>query len=617
MGLLFADTGANVNLREKQQLAHWHHAQCKACPLQTQPGRLAATGVERPLIYCLGEAPSKTEIAEGEQFIGDNGQLLRPRLPKRLLSQIRWNYVVRSRLSQNRVIPEQSEIECCRPSVVADIERSKPLAIFGFGNVPLNWVSGFNGIAVWRGRRMPVRVGKHTCWYYAMLHPYLVLKGRREDDKAETDPDFIGTEDERMLCFDLERAIADVEAGLPEPVVHDEEMVRAGVEIVTDCDAPALRKIESFLKAAAREPALGLDYETNCLRPYAANAKVLTAAVAASFGTLAFSFDHREASWSATHRAALQELWYRFLDRCSSNKVVHNLGFEMEWTAVMFGKELLRRGKWDCTSIQANVIDERTGKMKPGPFSLEFLVQQHFGFNLKKLANVNRASLDKESLERVLRYNGPDAKYHLKLWQRQNEVLKADGLEDVYKLSLRRVPTCILAQVLGVPVNQKVVKQLEKKYGDRIAEIEKKIAKLPIAGDFYRKYHREFNPYSAQKDVLAVFRDMLECDECRIYDKKKHKERWSVDEDVLAQIDHPLARLIIDLRKAQKSKSTYIDPMCEGSDILWPDGLLHAQYNTHFAETGRLSCSDPNLQNYPKRDDEMKELRRPVEAASD
>ncbi len=107
---------------------------------------------------------------------------------------------------------------------------------------------------------------------------------------------------------------------------------------------------------------------------------------------------------------------------------------------------------------------------------------------------------------------------------------------------------------------------------------------------------------------------MLKRPECQVYDKKKHTDRMSVDESVLEQIKHPLSKLILDLRKASRSLSTYVDPLREGSEILYPDGLLHATFNTYYAETGRLSCEDPNLQNWPKRDAEQKELRRPVGA---
>ncbi|HVX91205.1 MAG TPA: uracil-DNA glycosylase family protein, partial [Candidatus Paceibacterota bacterium] len=162
---------APVDIRGKNDIALLHQLECKACPLnRTVGGKMPATGAAQPLVYMLGEGPGENEVEQQEQFVGASGKLLRAHIPRAFLSKVRFNNVVRSRPPKNAT-PEKVEIECCRPSVRADIERSKPRAIFGFGNVPLEWVSDFSGVTYWRGRRMPIKVGSHTCWYYPMLHP--------------------------------------------------------------------------------------------------------------------------------------------------------------------------------------------------------------------------------------------------------------------------------------------------------------------------------------------------------------------------------------------------------------------------------------------------------------
>jgi len=148
---------APVDIRGAAGVALLHKLECKACPLNTTlHGKLQPTGNERPLVYILGEGAGKTEIEEQEQFVGASGQLLRAYIPRVLKDKVRFNNTVRCRPPQNAT-PERTELECCRPSVASDIERSRPKAVFGFGNVPLEWVSGFNGITLWRGRRMPIR----------------------------------------------------------------------------------------------------------------------------------------------------------------------------------------------------------------------------------------------------------------------------------------------------------------------------------------------------------------------------------------------------------------------------------------------------------------------------
>ena len=610
----FLSQQAPVNLRNASDLALLHQMECRACPLNnTVGGKMAPTGAVRPLVYILGEGPGEAEIDEQQQFVGESGQLLRAHIPRRFKDQIRFNNVVRSRPPGNAT-PDRIEIECCRPSVVKDIERSKPKIILGFGNVPLEWVSGFNGITLWRGRRMPVKVGSHTCWYYPMLHPSYLLRQRRNDG--------VGSEEERMFKFDMKRAFDEVET-LPEPIVHSHVDVRQGVEIIVEGGVRGINRVRDVLAWATEQPVIGIDYETNGIRPYFAGAKVLSAAIATGERAVAFPFDHPESQWNLDERDQVCNLWRNFIFKAKGVKAVHNLAFELEWSGHKFGQDLIRAGTWEDTATQACILDERAGNKKAGPFSLEFLVQQYFGFNLKKLAGVDRKKLAETPIEAVLQYNAPDARYHALLWEKQAERIKAEGLEEPYELGLRRVPTVILSQLRGVPVDQKEAKRLQNKYEGQIETTENLIAALPVAQEFKRKKGQTFNAFS-NKDVLYVFKDMLHRSEILVEDKYTKKRHYSADEGVLETIDHPLAKLLVKLRKANKRKATYIDPLCSDHEetLIFPDGLLHAQFNTFFASTGRLSCESPNLQNFPKRDsgvegerkDEAREVRKQIVA---
>lgn len=617
MGFLLLSESVGTDVRQQQEDAVLHRLGCKICPLaklDNEHPDMAPTGSEQPLVYCLGEAPGEQEDRQGEQFVGRSGQLLRDFIPHQFKQKIRWNNCVRTRPRDNAT-PERVALECCRPSVVVDIERSKPKAIFGFGDVPLHWVSGFHRITDWRGRRMPVRVGQHACWYYAFYHPAFIL---HMEQRLRPGADM--TEEERMFRLDLRRAFREVES-LPEPIPHDPAKVGKDYLILPETGAAALRRLETLLGAAAKAPVVGVDYETHRLRPYHEGARILTAAVSTPETTFAFPFDHPEAQWSKQHRNDLTQLWRRFLLHCKGEKIVHMLAFELEWTAVEFGTDLVRAGQWHDTASEACILDERRGKSKPGPFALEFLVQQYFGFNLKQLSNVDRNRLIEEPLTAVLRYNGGDAEYHRLLHAVQQKQIKEQQLTEAYRLALRRIPTVVLSQVKGAPVDQDVVGKLRRKYEARIRDLEKKIQAEPVAKRFQMFARRPFNPRSP-KEVIRLFHEMLKYEEMLIYDRGQKKERLSSDETVLAKIAErePLAQLILDLRGAEKLKSTYIDPLAPpGRDneesVLCPDGLIHTQFNTIFAETGRLSSEEPNLQNFPKREDEAKEVRRPIRAA--
>ena len=541
---------------------------------------------------------------------------------------MRWNNVIRTRPPDDRK-PEFIEIESCRPSVVADIVATKPVAIFGFGNIPLEWATTYTNIVNWRGRRMPVNIGGHVCWYYPMYHPNFLLDMRRKREKGgrKFALDNIATEDERAFYFDLKRAFKEIKRGLPKPIVHNRADAERGVETITSFTDQDVNRIMHVLKEMAKKEYVGFDYETNAIRPYNNGTKILSVGV--SDGTLSFSFPiyKREAKWTQLQLQKILFALKEFLYATPMRKVVHNLAFEMEWSAVKFEKGVLRSGFWDDSMAQAVTLDERTGgKGKGGCLSLDFLVQQYFGFALKALSNLDRKHLDKEPIGVVLNYNAMDAKYHLLLFLAQKERLEEAKLTQTYARRLRRIPTCVLTQIKGVPVVQEEVQKLWDKYEARATRLEATIAQLPTAAKFRKKYGEKFKPMS-NDHVTKMFRDMQGRDEG--YTKGETREDgfvsthpsksqgYTVDKDVLDRIGTKMSRLIVELRETKKRLKTYIAPMMDGSETVYDDGLMHPTLNTVFSEPGRTSSEGPNVQNYPKRDGEAKEVRKPVKCNDD
>lgn len=607
---------------------------CEACPLakcKNHFPNMAPTGAEEPMVYVLGDAPSSEDDNRGRQFTGQAGELLR-KIFRDIIGFdykdiIRWNNVVRTRPRDFDSVPWEA-IEACRPSVIKDIEESKPRAIFGLGNVPLQWLLNVGGIYAYRGRCMPVRVGSHTCWYFPLLHPVDILNqesrsfhDRDRDDDGEID---FTNEDHRMLRLDIVKAWNTLQK-LGPAVVHTPEMAFADIECIDRYDQIGLERIEAGLQRVSKAPVNGLDYETTALRPYRDDALVLSAAASDGRYTISFPCDHPSAEWSPKHRARLTDIWVKYLRETEAVKAVHNLQFEMEWTAVKFGPELLRAGKWECTQVQASIIDHRYKGTDPGPLSLDFLVRQFFGIELKKLSGVDRGNLINTPLPHVLSYNGLDAKYHCLLFRKQLPIIRNEELYEAYRFANRRVPTLVLSQVKGVPVAQKRVKKLEAKYIERIADAEEAIRNDKLVRRFEKQYSKTFNPLS-NSDCVKLFYTMLKRKECEVYDKsKKNVKPWlggvdgqtkvnkiSCDKEVLSQLEHPLSKNILRLRKPHKLLGTYVQPLLEGSELMYPDGKLHPIFNHTFTDTGRLSCDSPNMQNFPKRSDDSKEVRRSI-----
>lgn len=587
--------------------------QCKVCPLALEPNvflDMPPSGADKPLAYILAEAPGREELREGVQLIGESGQLFRSMIPRKYRDLIRYNNVAKCWPYKNAT-PTPQTVECCHPRTVSDIERTKPKAIIGLGGIALSWAmpqgAEFAVVNLWRGRRMPIRVGTHTCWYYPLFHPaFLLRKGR------------FGTSTlEHITRLDMKRIFAEIDSIPNAPQIPEPEQVFENIDLITDFGVKGLDRIKAWFSWANEQSEIGLDFETDQLRPYSREVRLLTVSIATADSGFAFGIDHPDCTWGALDRERVCALFVEFLRGYKGRIYVHNLAFELEWLGVYFGDvSLVRDANWHDTMSQAAVIDERRGETKPGAFSLAFLVQNYFGFNLKKLTNLDRAALADEPLDLVLFYNGGDARYHCKLGIEQDAIIRAEGLQEVYRLALRRVPTIVLTQIKGVPVDQSEVKNLQAKYEDRLKTLYNEIMGLEIVREFAKIRGTEFVPLSP-RDVLYVFKDMLNAAECEIYDKKKKSSRYSVDKKILDTIDHPLARLIVDYRETTKRLSTYIIPLIPGhrDSVLFDDGLIHTSFNTVFAETGRLSSDSPNMQNFPKRDGEAKELRKQVSAA--
>jgi uracil-DNA glycosylase family 4 len=568
---------------------------------------MPAQGAKRPLVYILGEAPGAREDERGEQFVGDSGRLLRVCLPANEHEIIRWNNTTNCWPGKGNPTPEHTEIECCRPRVAGDIAKTKPKVVVGFGNVPLEWATGQRGIYTWRWRRIPVVIGGHTCWYVPMLHPAALIR------LGEGSRKFI--EEYGLFKFELQKLFNEVE-DWPDAAVEPVEKAYDGITILDGTKPDAhLAKLEAFIQQCSEVGLAAMDLETNCIRPYHAKAKILSFAISTGDETVSVALDHKSTQWPQEHLKDVHKLFKQFLYNNKVQKIAHNSPFELEWCSYFYGKGVARVSVWHDTMAAAYILDYRKtrqgesgdgGASGQGFLDLESQVLAQFGINIKALGNLNRRKMAEEPLSRILPYNGLDAKWTYKLHMRRLEHINEQDMRGLYREQIRRIPTLVLSQLGGLPVSQEEVRAHQRKLDTLIAKTEKEIALLPSVRAFARK-EGTFNPASAPQ-VITIFKDYIKAPQVKVGDNA-----YSADESILAQIKHPLARLILKHRVNSKLKSTYIDPAAPGGKYLWPDGLLHPQYNSMKVVTRRLSSSDPNAQNYPREERWIRSMIRPPE----
>jgi DNA polymerase-1 len=207
--------------------------------------------------------------------------------------------------------------------------------------------------------------------------------------------------------------------------------------------------------------------------------------------------------------------------------------------------------------------------------------------------------VDADGLSRdaTARATAADAELVLRLGQNLDARLEGEGLDEAYHdLELPLVPILASMERVGVRLDVDLLRTMSQEMESRVAELTTRIHEL--AGG-------EFN-LNSPPQLREVLFDRLGLKSA----KKTAKTRAaSTAEDVLEELaqHHELPALILEYRGTQKLKSTYVDALPQLVDA--GTGRVHATFNQTVAATGRLSASDPNLQNIPIRTPEGRRIR--------
>ncbi len=201
--------------------------------------------------------------------------------------------------------------------------------------------------------------------------------------------------------------------------------------------------------------------------------------------------------------------------------------------------------------------------------------------------------------EDVYRYACEDADVTLKLKNILEKELKEQSVEHLfYEIEMPLVPVLVNIESNGVRIDTEALKQSSEHFTLRLQEIEKEI--YALAGD------ETFN-ISSPKQVGEVLFDKLKIVEKA---KKTKTGQYVTSEEVLESLrnKHEIIGKILEYRGLKKLLSTYIDALPQ---LINPrTGHIHTSFNQAVTATGRLSSSNPNLQNIPIRDEDGKEIRK-------
>jgi DNA polymerase-1 len=274
-------------------------------------------------------------------------------------------------------------------------------------------------------------------------------------------------------------------------------------------------------------------------------------------------------------------------------KVGHNIKYDTEILA-HYGVDI---APVDDTMVLSYVLD--AGLHGHGLDELAVLHLDHVNIKFSEVAGAGKkqVTFDLVPLEVARDYAAEDADITLRLHDLLKPRLIKEHLSSVYEtLERPLIPVLVAMERAGIKVDPKCLKTLSRDFAKRLGVLETEIQKL--AG-------REFNVGSPKQLGEILFEDM------GLPGGKKGKAgAWSTGADVLENLaaqGHDLPARVLDWRQLAKLQSTYTDALQKQID---PDtGRVHTSYAMAVASTGRLSSTDPNLQNIPVRTEEGRKIR--------
>lgn len=262
---------------------------------------------------------------------------------------------------------------------------------------------------------------------------------------------------------------------------------------------------------------------------------------------------------------------------------------------------LFKRQGW---TIQQPVFDTMIAAylLNPGAneYSLDDCAKREFDYAMVPITQLigkgaNQISFSMTEVTEACRYAAEDAYVTWCLYPRYIKRLKAENLYELF--STVEIPLLFVLSKMeetGVHVDVNYLKELSIRYRQRANEISRQI---------YELVGSTFNINSTQQLSKVLFEDM------HIKPIKKTKTGFSTDMEALEILaeEHIIAKLLIEYRQLIKLLTTYIDTLPEMINA--QTDRIHSSFNQTVTSTGRLSCSNPNLQNIPIRSESGREIR--------
>jgi len=353
------------------------------------------------------------------------------------------------------------------------------------------------------------------------------------------------------------------------------------------------QEFSTLLQALAAAPAFAVDLETTSLNP-----------LQAEIVGLSFSFRDHEAWYlpvghsypgapaQLSREQVLSALTPILIDP-EKPKIGQNIKYDYQ---VLRRSGIEVQGLWCDTMLASYLLNPVRSSHGLDSLAVEFL--DHKMISYQEVAGKGKEQINfaQVPVEQASVYSCEDADATFLLQRIFLPRLTEAGMDSLFfDLEMPLVKIIAEMELQGVKLDLPLLRELSGMFADQLAILEKEI---------FAKAGCEFN-INSPKQLGEVLFERL-----KLPAGRKTKTGWSTDMDVLTRLalDHEIASLILQFRSISKLKSTYTDALPKLVDP--STGRVHTSYNQAVTNTGRLSSSEPNLQNIPIRSEEGRKIRR-------
>ena len=280
-------------------------------------------------------------------------------------------------------------------------------------------------------------------------------------------------------------------------------------------------------------------------------------------------------------------------------KCGHNIKYDL---IVMANEGIALDGVGFDTMIASYLLNPSSRGHGLDALTMEYFGHKNLTYKEMVGAGNREIGFDEVEVNRATEYAAEDSDMTWRLKGKLQPQLKDSTLKLYKEIELPLLEVLAEIELNGVYVDRKHLTELSSKIDKQLLRLEK---------DIYVLADEEFNINSPKQLSVILFEKL------KLPVVKKTKTGYSTDVSVLELLaaEHKLPKQILFYRQLAKLKSTYVDAL--PGEIFKNTGRVHTSFNQTVAATGRLSSSNPNLQNIPIRSDMGKEIRKAFTAEGD